>query len=258
MNLSRCEKGHFYDKEKYSTCPHCAGGSATDDSLTTVFTEGSVTMPGSGVTEPATESFAPFPEAKLDSNMMTQAVESGSEDTPTMPMDFTVPVADAQDDDDHTIGFFDDSFFDLGSSSVPPTAVTQTTAPQKTTKVSTPCVGWLIALGGAHLGTDFRLKAGKNFIGRGADMDVSLTEDKSVSRERHAVVVYEPKTHMYFVQPGDSSSLVYHNNEVVLSPVKLQAYDTVTVGDVNLLFMPLCGDRFNWSELLEEMKKGNN
>ncbi|MCM1244592.1 MAG: protein kinase [Roseburia sp.] len=23
MNLSRCEKGHFYDKEKFPTCPHC-------------------------------------------------------------------------------------------------------------------------------------------------------------------------------------------------------------------------------------------
>lgn len=27
MNLCKCDKGHFYDKEKYITCPHCAGGS---------------------------------------------------------------------------------------------------------------------------------------------------------------------------------------------------------------------------------------
>ena len=62
---------------------------------------------------------------------------------------------------------------------------------------------------------------------------------------------------MYLVQPGESSSLVYHNNKVVLTPVQLQAYDMITVGDVNLLFMPLCGERFNWSDLLEEMKKNN-
>lgn len=24
MNLCRCEKGHFYDKDKYSSCPHCS------------------------------------------------------------------------------------------------------------------------------------------------------------------------------------------------------------------------------------------
>ncbi len=39
MNLSRCEKGHFFDKEKYAVCPHCQGGAGSDDSLTTVFTE---------------------------------------------------------------------------------------------------------------------------------------------------------------------------------------------------------------------------
>ena len=26
MNLCRCEKGHFYDKDKYSSCPHCSSG----------------------------------------------------------------------------------------------------------------------------------------------------------------------------------------------------------------------------------------
>ena len=39
MNLCRCENGHFYDKEKYASCPHCSGGSAADDRLTAAFTE---------------------------------------------------------------------------------------------------------------------------------------------------------------------------------------------------------------------------
>lgn len=34
MNLCRCENGHFYDKEKYPTCPHCKGGSASDEKRT--------------------------------------------------------------------------------------------------------------------------------------------------------------------------------------------------------------------------------
>ena len=113
-------------------------------------------------------------------------------------------------------------------------------------------------MGGAHVGQDFHLKVGKNFIGRDIQMDIALVGDKSVSRNRHAIVVYEPKKHLYLVQPGDSSGLVYRNNEVVLSPVKLEAYDMITVGDVNLLFMPLCGERFNWSTLLEELSKKNN
>ena len=130
----------------------------------------------------------------------------------------------------------------------------QTPAPH-VNKVSTPCVGWLVALGGEHIGTDFRLKVGKNFIGRSPKMDIALTEDKSVSRERHAIVVYDPKSNMYLIQPGDSSSLAYHNNNLLLTPEKLEAYDMITVGDVNLLFMPLCSAKFSWGSVLDELKK---
>lgn len=31
MNLKRCSNGHFYDVDKYATCPHCAGASGVDD-----------------------------------------------------------------------------------------------------------------------------------------------------------------------------------------------------------------------------------
>lgn len=83
-------------------------------------------------------------------------------------------------------------------------------------------------------------------------MDVALTGDKSVSREKQAIVVYEPKQHLYLIQPGEASSLVYCNNEVVLNPKMLKAYDIITVGEVNLLFIPLCGKDFNWNELLHK------
>lgn len=259
MNLQRCEKGHFFDKEKYATCPHCAGGGASDDTLTTVFTEGateSVTMQGNMGEFPQPQPH-PLPIADMPADVETVAANGFCQDTPTIPLDqgiIPIPQTEKVEEDDHTIGIWDDSIFGgpaagKGSSEKKVSAVPN--------KVSTPCVGWLIALGGEHVGTDFRLKVGKNFIGRNAQMDVSLTDDKSVSRDKHAIVVYEPREHLYLVQPGESSSLVYHNNKVVLTPVQLQAYDMITVGEINLLFMPLCGERFNWSDLLEEMKKNN-
>lgn len=266
MNLCRCEKGHFYDKEKFSTCPHCAGGSASDDSLTAVFTE-NVTEPlepaqGSAVMEQY-ESPAPLPIADIPADQVTVPLDYTGMGTTTVPLGeeikdpFSIQnnTSEPEDDDDHTVGFFDDDFF-----AAPPipeaSAASAPVNPAKpTAKVSTPCVGWLVSLGGAHIGTDFRLKVGKNFVGRSPQMDIALTEDKSVSRDRHAIVVYEPKEHLYLVQPGEASTLVYKNNEVVLSPVKLAAYDVITVGDVNLLFIPLCNKQFNWSDLLEEMKK---
>lgn len=274
MNLCRCENGHFYDKEKYATCPHCAGGSAEDNSLTAAFTEDvtSAITQGSpmrgGVQKGETEEFDPsdaLPVSDRFADEPTEAIygQKFQVDTPTMPLHFSQTLREEPDDDDHTIGIYDDFFAspspqgdymghrNQGFAS----PVTPAHKVSKSNKVSTPCVGWLVALSGAYIGTDFRLKTGKNFIGRGAQMDVALTEDKSVSRDRHAIVVYEPKAHLYLVQPGESSSLVYRNDEVVLTPVKLQAYDIITVGDVNLLFIPLCGKEFNWSQLFEQMKK---
>lgn len=275
MNLSRCDKGHFYDKEKYATCPHCQGGVGADDSLTTVFTE-DMTSPAPGPSPasvqandftPAEESTLPVGGTPIDQPTIPSAAVMS--DQPTVPLTqpmtpgpdsfgnmTTEPIQGMDDDEDHTVAFFDDIFADVaGSGKTQPLAPG---TPAQTNTISSPCVGWLIAMGGAHIGQDYHLKVGKNFIGRDVQMDIALTGDKSVSRNRHAIVVYEPKQHLYLVQPGDSSGLVYKNNEVVLSPVKLEAYDMITVGEVNLLFMPLCGERFNWSTLLEEMSRKND
>lgn len=273
MNLSRCNNGHFFDKEKYASCPHCAGGAA-DGSLTTVFTEDAgvqrvvsdtmaleePTVPLKEGTLPVGEIPLPLAEAMADTSTVVGMSGSVYQDTATVPLDGetaygnngNIQTEPVYSDDDHTVAFYDDMF-----SSVVPTTAPPVSGSAATNKISSPCVGWLVAIGGEHIGQDFCLKVGKNFIGREQQMDIPLTGDKSVSRNRHAIVVYEPKQHLYLVQPGESSGLVYKNNEVVLNPVKLEAYDMITVGEVNLLFMPLCGTRFNWSELLEEMSKKN-
>lgn len=289
MNLCRCEKGHFYDKEKYATCPHCSGGSASDEKLTEAFTEdftvpvaAPVPAPSNPVMtaapaspKPAPAAPAPMapppvvpipPIAELSASQVTMGMNMAGGDTPTVPLDnpfqtgggmASAPTPMDDGSDDHTIGFFDDVFSTPPATPSKPVPAAASAPKPIVTQVSTPCVGWLIALSGKHIGTDFRLKVGKNFIGRAPQMDIALTEEKSVSRDRHAIVVYEPKAHLYLVQPGESSSLVYRNNEVVLTPVKLDAYDVITVGDINLMFMPLCGERFNWGDLLDELRKTN-
>ncbi len=268
MNLCRCEKGHFYDKEKYATCPHCIGGSAADDKLTDAFTEdvtSPVTQPGRQagglgfISGDNTEEYDTqgLSLSSRSADEQTVELDGDPRDMPTVPlteiMTTTTLLQGADDDDDHTIGIYDDYF--VSDPTARGAGAGGQGRPYAAGRADTPCVGWLVALGGEHIGTDFRLKAGKNFIGRSSQMDVALTEDKSVSRERHGIVVYEPKAHLYLVQPGESSSLVYRNDEVVLTPVKLEAYDVITVGDVNLLFMPLCGTRFNWGDLLKKMKE---
>lgn len=279
MNLCRCENGHFYDKEKYPTCPHCKGGSASDEKRTVSWWDknGSdgATVPVDNIPDKPSISVQqkenPFEKEGVGSQPAVQQIPFNTPpavrgfsanditiggdngDTPTVPWDSN---QSGDDDDGYTKGYFDDAFKDMTKESANRQTVpgVQTPAPH-VNKVSTPCVGWLVALGGEHIGTDFRLKVGKNFIGRSPKMDIALTEDKSVSRERHAIVVYDPKSNMYLIQPGDSSSLAYHNNNLLLTPEKLEAYDMITVGDVNLLFMPLCSAKFSWGSVLDELKK---
>ena len=111
---------------------------------------------------------------------------------------------------------------------------------------SEPVVGWLVCIEGAHLGEDFKLKSGRNFIGRSTGMDITIAGDNSVSRDKHAVVVYEPKNHMFLVQSGDSKELCYLNDKVVLSAEEIKGNDVVTVGSTKLMFFPCCSDVFNW------------
>ncbi len=272
MNLCRCERGHFFDKEKYVSCPHCVGGSASDEKRTEAFVEDlkedftipleqsagnlkdDVTIPLSGA------------DRDVMQNQVSSAFSGFKPDTPTEPLDgiFSRERMDVsgihEEADDHTVGFFDEIFpgsLAAAEKSSAGQPVPKTVGQSMSNKVDTPCVGWLIALSGAHIGTDFRLKVGKNFIGRSLQMDVALTEDKSVSRESHAILIYEPKAHIYLVQPGESSSLVYRNNELLLTPMKLETYDVITVGEVDLMFMPLCGERFNWEDVLKKMKDKN-
>jgi len=111
---------------------------------------------------------------------------------------------------------------------------------------SEPVVGWLVCIEGNHLGEDFRLKGGRNFIGRSAAMDVAITGDSSVARERHAAVIFDPKSTTYLVQPGEAKELCYLNDEVVLSAQELKVHDVISLGGTKLMFVPCCSEAFKW------------
>lgn len=272
MNLTRCQNGHFYDGEKFSSCPHCMEGKGFGDSPTEMYdsdTEGMVTE--ANVT-PMMASPVMNQGSTVDlKNDGTLPIGGIPADNPTVSMErtesnLTTPWPGAggvtdnpsnisgfdDDEDDHTQQYYDAFEVPTEAQVVAPATQPNT---QKKCSASSPCVGWLVAIGGSHIGQDFHLKVGKNFIGRDEKMDIALTGDRSVSRDKQAIVIYEPKQHLYLVQPGESSSLVYCNNEVVLNPLQLKAYDIITVGEVNLLFVPLCGEQFNWDEVLSNRKE---
>jgi hypothetical protein len=111
-----------------------------------------------------------------------------------------------------------------------------------------PVVGWLVCREGPDRGRDFRLHAEKNFIGRSPIMDVCIAGDDTVSRERHGVVIFDPKKQVFWVLPGDASGLVYLNGEIVHSPTQLKHDDVLELGQTKLVLIPFCGDKYSWEE----------
>ena len=109
-----------------------------------------------------------------------------------------------------------------------------------------PVVGWLVCVEGPDKGRDFRIHGEKNFIGRSAAMDIALTGDDSVSRDKHASVAYDPKRRAFWILPGEASGLVYLNEQLVNTPMNLNSRDIVEVGKSKLMFWPLCDDKFHW------------
>ena len=110
-----------------------------------------------------------------------------------------------------------------------------------------PVVGWLVVTGGEERGRSKTLSYDRNFIGRDSSMDVVLG-DKSVSRIKHAIITFEPNSQTFYIGPGESHELFYVNNEVVLSNIKLNAYDVIKIGKTELVFVPFCGENFSWKE----------
>lgn len=118
-----------------------------------------------------------------------------------------------------------------------------------------PVVGWLICTKGENFGEDYRITAELNYIGREADNDICISKDEAISRKKHAIIVYEPKSKMYLVQPGDSKKMFYLNGTVVLTPTEIKKNDVLSLGNTELLFMPLCDNNFSWDKYKSESEE---
>lgn len=114
----------------------------------------------------------------------------------------------------------------------------------------TPVCGWLICIAGARVGMDYKIHDGKNFIGRGDDMDIQILGDNAINRRNHAIIVYDSKNRNFMLLPGDSEGLVYLGGDAVYLPSPVKPYDTIELGKSKFLFIPLCGTNFEWKDKL--------
>lgn len=184
--LTRCPEGHFYDGNKFRTCPFCQQSGPAK------------------VTQPMRQPPAVPEEPRLPG-----------------------PETPGPESMEKTVGCYADM------------------------SVS-PVTGWLVIIEGPGRGKDFRLCPGRNYIGRSNTMDVVLDGDQSVSRNKHAIVIFDPVSRTTLCQAGESRELFYLNGRVVTETVTLQRGDILSIGKTRLAFVPFCDENFSWDGQTEE------
>ena len=225
MNLKRCENGHFYNADKFMDCPHCASIRRNMDVTVSYSDMGTsydrtepVTVPLSQTSQDSVT--VPLPSAAPQENVSLKDAVNRA-----------MTVSGRSEDDEKTVSFY-----------------------QKTTGID-PVAGWFVCIEGNDYGASFTIKTGRNFIGRSADMDIVIHGDNGVSREKHAIILYEPKRREFIAQVGESRELFYINDEVVLNPVRMKQHDIITIGNTRLMFFPCCGEHFSWDDYKNERKE---
>ncbi|MGM0501363.1 MAG: FHA domain-containing protein [Bacillota bacterium] len=110
-----------------------------------------------------------------------------------------------------------------------------------------PVVGWIVCIEGMERGKDYQIKSERNFIGRSEDMHISIAGDQKISRRNHAIISYNPKERNFVMIPGaDTTGIVYINGEAIYSATELAPYDVIEMGKSKFIFIPLCGQHFEW------------
>lgn len=112
-----------------------------------------------------------------------------------------------------------------------------------------PVCGWLVCIEGARVGRDYKIRNGKNFVGRGDDMDIQILGDNEISRRNHTIIVYDAKKKNTVILPGDAAGIAYLNQEAVYVPTELMPYDTIELGNSKFVFVPFCGEHFEWNDV---------
>lgn len=207
-SMTTCPNGHHYDAAKHSGCPFCAGASF-------------------GPTEP-------IGGGGFGSFGATEPVGGNPGFSPTEPPAGATPSFGSTMPPDGTPNAF----------SVATTMAGSVTQPGRPGQID-PVVGWLVCAEGPARGSDFRIHAGYNYIGRDSG-DIRIPGDTQISRQNHAMVAFDSGENLFFVGPATGRNLIKVNGKPVFSAVEVHNYDVISIGSTKLVFIGLCGPQFTW------------
>lgn len=206
MAVVRCPKGHYYDDQRFSMCPHCGIGAGSES--------GNRSGKAPAAEEKKRHLFgwkersagAPAPQKLRDREL---------QDMELRDMELTVAYSEQQEDDQKTVSFYS---AEKGNDYV---------------------TGWIVCVEGPEKGRDYRLHHGFNRIGRGTDMDVNVADDPSIARKSHCSIVYDGKTNQFSLVPS-AGAITYYNGSLLSNAEQMQAGDEIRMGSSVFEFIPFC------------------
>jgi hypothetical protein len=107
-----------------------------------------------------------------------------------------------------------------------------------------PVVGWLVCVEGREKGRDFRLRAGRNEIGRALRSDVALVDDERVSRHNHCSIIFEPRRCTFHLVYGDGECFI--NGKPLGESAALREGERMEIGGSAFVFVPFCKEGRTW------------
>ena len=105
-------------------------------------------------------------------------------------------------------------------------------------------VGWLVCMNGSAKGKSYVLHKGRNFAGRSVNMDIALTDDFLISRDKHFSVVYDPKSNRFYILAGTGRT--YINNTPLRDEKELADGDLISAGASLFIFVSFCREGRTW------------
>lgn len=116
-----------------------------------------------------------------------------------------------------------------------------------------PVVGWLVIVAGPGLGAFRPIYEGNNAVGRSSSQRIPIDfGDDTISSEEQAFIRYDSADRTFLLVPNlAKTNIVALNDRKPTGAVELSAMDLITMGRTQLVFVPFCGEEFDWTELTE-------
>lgn len=108
-------------------------------------------------------------------------------------------------------------------------------------------VGWLVCVHGVCRGRDYRIFHGWNKVGRGMSMDIYIPEDKKISAENQAAIIFDDKSGKFYCS-NDYGNLTYLNGVHLTKTEILNSGDEIAMGDNKFIFIAFCTEDRKWQD----------